>query len=119
MKPKVDVLLTGALAFPRPVTQIDVLLLVGTRLQKGARVFGDRVWLPSSVADLVPSQPRPVTRVPIAWERSYGGGDIQDPKSFEARNPRRLGRCSRSPKVARQASTQLRRSRSADKLRRW
>jgi hypothetical protein len=87
MKPKVDVLLAGALAFPRPTTEIDVLLLVGTRLQKGARVFGDRVWLPSSVADVVPSQPRPVTTVPIAWERSYGGGDVQDPKNCEARNP--------------------------------
>jgi len=87
IKPRVDVLLAGALAFPRPITQIDVLLMVGTRLQKGARVFGDRVWLPSAVADLAPSQPRPVTRVPIAWERAYGGGELENPKNFEARNP--------------------------------
>jgi hypothetical protein len=87
LKPKVDVLLCGALAFVRPVVQTDVLLMVGTRLQKGARVYGDRAWLPGSVANLVPSQPRPVTRVPIAWERSYGGGDPQDPKNLDARNP--------------------------------
>ena len=87
VKPKVDVLLAGALAFPRPITAIDVLLVVGTRLQKGARVHGDRAWVPSTVADIAPSQPRPVTRVPIAWERGYGGGDPQHPKAFEARNP--------------------------------
>ena len=86
-KPRVDVLLCGALAFPRPIAQTDVLLVVGTRLQKGARVYGDRAWLPSTVADLAPSRPRPGTRVPVAWERSYGGGDPQDPKAIEARNP--------------------------------
>ena len=97
MKPKVDVLLVGALAFPRPITQIDSLLVVGTRLQKGVRVFGDRAWLPSTVADLVPSQPRPVTRVPIAWERSYGGGDPEDAKYLDARNPAGSG-VARNPK---------------------
>lgn len=96
-KPKVDVLLAGALAFPRPINQIDVLLLVGTRVQKGARVYGDRVWLPSAVADLVPSQPRPVTRVPIAWERGYGGGDPQDAKFLDPRNPAGSG-VAREPK---------------------
>lgn len=98
MKPEVDILLAGALAFPRPSTEIDVLLVVGTRLQKGARVYGDRAWLPSTVADLIPSQPRPVTRVPIAWERSYGGGDPQDPKAIEARNPAGSG-VSKEPKA--------------------
>jgi hypothetical protein len=98
MKPRVDVLLAGALAFPRPITQIDVLLFVGTRLRKGARVFGDRAWLPSTVADLVPSQPRAVTRVPIAWERSYGGGDPQDAKCIDARNPAGSG-VARNPKT--------------------
>jgi hypothetical protein len=97
-KPKVDVLLAGALAFPRSITQIDVLLLVGTRLQKGARVFGDRAWLPGNVASLVPSQPRPTSRVPIAWERSYGGGDPEDPKFLDARNPAGSG-VAREPKT--------------------
>jgi len=86
-KPKVDVLLAGALAFPRPVVQVDVELSVGSRLLKRARVFGDRAWLPGVVADLTPSQPRPVTRVPIAWERSFGGSDPIDTKCIEPRNP--------------------------------
>jgi hypothetical protein len=86
-KPKLDVLLVGAVAFPQPVTQVDVELAVGNRLCKRARVFGDRVWLPGVAADLVPSQPRPVTRVPIAWERSFGGADPADAKHAEPRNP--------------------------------
>jgi hypothetical protein len=86
-KPKVDVLLAGALAFPQPITQIDVELSVGSRLVKRARVFGDRVWLPAVTAELAPSQPRPVTRVPIAWERCYGGADPVDTKCIEPRNP--------------------------------
>jgi hypothetical protein len=86
-KPKVDVLLAGALAFPQPVTQIDVELSVGSRMVKRARVFGDRAWLPGVMADLTPSQPRPVARVPIAWERCFGGADPVDTKCIEPRNP--------------------------------
>jgi len=38
-KPKPDVLLAGAIVFARPITEIDVELIVGTRLpQAGARV---------------------------------------------------------------------------------
>jgi len=86
-KARLDVLLAGALAFPRPITQIDVELAVGNRLRKRARVFGDRVWLPGMTAELLPSEPRPVTRVPIAWERSFGGADPADAKCVEPRNP--------------------------------
>jgi hypothetical protein len=86
-KAKLDVLLAGALTFPQPITQIDVELAVGNRLCKRARVFGDRVWLPGVTTALVPSEPRPVTRVPIAWERSFGGADPEDPKHAEPRNP--------------------------------
>jgi hypothetical protein len=86
-KAKVDVLLAGALAFPQPVTMVDVQLTVGSRLKKTARVFGDRFWLPGVVADLALSQPRPVMRVPIAWERSFGGSDPEDVKCVEPRNP--------------------------------
>lgn len=86
-KPKLDVLLVGALVFPQPITEADVELALGNRLRKRARVFGDRVWLPGVAADLVPSQPRRTTRVPIAWERSFGGGDPSDPKHSDPRNP--------------------------------
>ena len=86
-KARFDILLAGAIAFPNPIIQIDVELVVGSRLRKRARVYGDRFWLPGVIADLVPSEPRPVSRVPIAWERSYGGSDPDDEKCVEPRNP--------------------------------
>lgn len=87
LKPKVDVLLAGALVFPGETSEAEVELAVGSRILKRARVFGERVWLPGVVADLVPSDPRPLTRVPIAWERSYGGSDPDDPQTAEPLNP--------------------------------
>jgi len=87
MKPRCDVLLVGELTFPQPITMTEVQLTVGSRIDKRTRVFGERAWLPSAVADLVPSQPRPVTAVPIAWERTYGGSDPTDPKCLDGRNP--------------------------------
>jgi hypothetical protein len=87
MKPRCDVLLVGDLRFPQPVTMTEVQLTVGSCINKRARVFGERVWLPSALADLVPSTPKPVTSVPIAWERAYGGSDPTDPRHVDARNP--------------------------------
>jgi hypothetical protein len=69
--------------------QVDVALRVGS-LAKSARVFGDRRWetvmggARISVAD-------PFEKVPLVWERSFGGVDSTpaDPNhhSLEARNP--------------------------------
>jgi hypothetical protein len=87
LKAKVDVLLAGAITFQRPTTETEVELSVGNRLLKRARVFGERFWLPGVIADLMPSEPRPVLRVPIAWERSYGGTDQEEPTRTEPRNP--------------------------------
>jgi hypothetical protein len=86
-KPRLDVLLAGTVAFPRPIAETEIELAVGSRLRKRARVFGDRIWLPGLAADRVPSRPRPVRRVPIAWERSYGGVDPHNPKWIEPGNP--------------------------------
>jgi hypothetical protein len=85
-KPKVDVLLAGAMAFPAATTQADVALSIGGRLRKVVRVFGDRVWLPTGSGP-APSRPAATDRVPIEWERSFGGADPEDPALFEPRNP--------------------------------
>jgi hypothetical protein len=85
-KPRVDVLLVGALAFPQPIIETDVALAVGARLRKAAKVFGDRYWLPSP-SGVVPSRPRPAARVPIHWERSFCGSDPTDSTISEPRNP--------------------------------
>jgi hypothetical protein len=96
-KPRVDVLLKGAIAFRTPVVEIDVSLAVSNRLRKVVRVFGDRVWLPTA-SGVAPSRPRPVDRVPIFWERSFGGTDPTNPGIFDPRNPVGSG-MARSPRT--------------------
>jgi hypothetical protein len=86
-KPRVDVLLEGALAFPGPVDYIEVALEVGRRLQKRVTVWGVRHWVPGPVAELVLSRPKPVKGVAIDWAGSFGGRDANDPKLWEPRNP--------------------------------
>jgi hypothetical protein len=85
-KSKVDVLLLGELAFRSPVTMIDVALSVGNRVRKIVRVTGDRVWQ-SGGGKIAPSRPRAVGRLPIQWERAFGGCDTADSTFFEPRNP--------------------------------
>jgi hypothetical protein len=96
-KPMVDVVLKGAVVFRTPIVEIDVSLALGDRLRKVVRVFGDRVWLPTA-SGVAPSRARPVDRVPILWERSFGGTDPTNPGLFEPRNPVGSG-MARSPRT--------------------
>ena len=90
-KPRVDVLFKGTLTFPAPMTEVDVAVRVGTRLQKAAHVFGARYWLPGVVHDMAPSKPYPTEALPFAWELSFGGMDLQDTRATEPRNPAGTG----------------------------
>ncbi len=92
-----DIALIGH-AYPKRLgdRQVDVEIRVGP-LYKSARVFGDRYWQTArGIAHM--SKPEPFKRIPIAWERSYGGVDLSptNPKhhDHEARNP--VGRGFRS-----------------------
>jgi hypothetical protein len=86
-KPRVDVLIHGAVAYApkgRPITSLFVELHIGfpggpasdvaahdrkqAQLIKSLRVTGDRVWL-----DDAPSDPLPFVSMPLGWERAYGG----------------------------------------------
>lgn len=90
-KPTTDVLINGTAYAPRgrPCQTFDIAMRVDT-LQKNLRVFGDRLWWPS-VAGMQPTPPKPVTEVPIVYERAYGGFDDKDPdprhQRMDARNP--------------------------------
>src|SRR4029077_9268994 len=86
-KPRMDVLLIGEIVFPNPIGETDVTLELGRRLRKTLRVFGDRTWRPGVAADLAPARPKPIARLPIAWEKSFGGTDPKDPTCIERRNP--------------------------------
>lgn len=87
VKPATDVVLLGHARAPDgPVTQLDVGLRVGP-LHKVARVFGDRVWAVTRGSCVV-SRPLPFERMPLVWERAFGGRDPDAPDTaFEPRNP--------------------------------
>jgi hypothetical protein len=54
-KPRVDVLIVGALAFPVPVRQVEVTLVVGSRLRKVVRVLDEPTATPSTSWAIRPS----------------------------------------------------------------
>jgi hypothetical protein len=79
IKPAVDVLVTGHAHAPggRPATAMQVVVrLRGARtsFQRELAVFGDRTWQGGVVA-LAPSAPAPFTKIPLTWERAFGGPD--------------------------------------------
>jgi hypothetical protein len=90
-----DVIVNGSAYAPygRPVTQLDVTLTVNNR-KKTLRVFGDRVWQHSALG-LSISQPIPFIKLPIVYERAFGGSDgrASDPNQndWEPRNPVGVG----------------------------
>ena len=93
-KPGTDVVLVGHAYPDRPgARQVDVGLRVGP-VQKTIRVFGDRYWT-SQLGFFRASNPTPIERVPLIWERAFGGWDrtATDPAEHRAeqRNPVGVG----------------------------
>ena len=89
-KPSTDVVLIGSAHAPggRPCTRLDVVLKVG-KVAKTVRVFGDRRWERGLVSPRA-SEPAPFERVPLVYERSFGGTDATVRES-ERRNPVGVG----------------------------
>lgn len=89
-KPATDVALVGSAVAPRKgTTEMLVGFQVGP-VQKGVRVVGDRVWF-KTLGNVSMTHPLPFERVPLQWERAFGGWDrsAPDPRhhTFEPRNP--------------------------------
>lgn len=90
-KATTDILLHGHAYAPRGrhVSEVEVLMKVGP-IQKTLRVVGDRVWKPG-VLSLTLTEPKPFLKMPIIYERAFGGTDRRshDPKkhAWERRNP--------------------------------
>lgn len=86
-----DVLLHGHAYAPNGdlKTYLDIGMRVGPVI-KVLRVFGDRVWTTSG-GSVSLSAPRPFFKMPIVWERAYGGIDAKaDPQlepAWDGRNP--------------------------------
>lgn len=79
-KPGTDVALVGSAHAPEGelVTQVDVMLSIAER-SKILRVFGDRQWK-RGLIDIYPGKPAPFSRMPLTWERSFGGVHLDNPK---------------------------------------
>jgi hypothetical protein len=89
-KPATDVVLIGhACAIEGSATEVLVRSRVG-RLDKAVRVTGDRYWV-RSLGSLSMSYPEPFEKVPLVYERAFGGWDRSHPDPdkhrFEPRNP--------------------------------
>jgi hypothetical protein len=88
-KSATDIMMSGyACSFKeQPVRQLDVHLSVGS-INKTVRVFGDRCWQSGAL-----TQPQPFTKMPLVYERAFGGVDIheQQVRSCEERNPVGVG----------------------------
>jgi hypothetical protein len=89
-----DVVVNGhAWASRSGVTEMTVGVRVGS-MQKQAAVVGDRLWF-KSMGQVSASKPRPFEKIPLRWERAFGGWDRShaDPSRHvcEARNPIGVG----------------------------
>ncbi|WNG34737.1 DUF2169 domain-containing protein [Archangium violaceum] len=94
IKPATDVVLVGHACAPAPgTTEVLVALQVGP-VRKAVRVVGERVWF-KSMGSISMTKPRPFERIPLRYERAFGGWDRTDPDpakhGFEPRNPVGVG----------------------------
>jgi len=85
-KPTTDVILVGHAYAPggHPVSALDAGFRIGP-LEKLLRITGDRTW-----GALGPSAPAPFDRMPIVYERAFGGGDPRSAhpeRDWDWRNP--------------------------------
>lgn len=89
-KPTTDIVLNATAYAPhgRPSTSFQVEVRIG-EVHKVLRVVGDRRWSDAMLEEV--TEPEPVTRVPIVYERAYGGYDHRDPdparQRMDTRNP--------------------------------
>jgi len=92
-KPGTDCVLQGHAIAPRPATQVDVGFRVGP-LTKIARVTGDRIW-ESGLFGARISTPKAFERIPLVYERAFGGWDRTPEKAelhqCEPQNPIGIG----------------------------
>jgi hypothetical protein len=91
-KQAVDLIVTGHAVAPRgrAVTEMQIGVRMGD-VRKALVVCGDRFWK-SGVAGRRPSSPRPFERMPVVYERAFGGGALASrATAFEPRNPVGVG----------------------------
>ncbi len=83
-KPGTDCILLGYAWAPKMgVGSVDVNFGVGP-VRKTVRVFGERIWM-KCLGKVSMSKPAPFEKIPLLWERAFGGADTSwpDPKDHE------------------------------------
>lgn len=99
-KVNTDVVLNGHAYAPggRPASHVDVRLKLAD-VDKTLRVFGDRIWK-RSMLGLSTTDPQPFEKLPITFERAFGGRDPGPTASphgaWDERNPVGVGFALRS-----------------------
>lgn len=93
-KPATDVVLLGSAVAPKPgTTEVVVAFQVGPA-RTGVRVLGDRAFF-KSVGSVGMTKPVAFERIPLRWERAFGGWDRSNPDEKkherEPRNPVGVG----------------------------
>ncbi|MFP2926887.1 DUF2169 domain-containing protein [Pyxidicoccus sp. 3LG] len=93
-KPATDVVLVGHAHAPASsISELQVTLQVGS-LARSLNVVGERVWF-RSMGSVTATKPHPFERMPLVYERAYGGWDRSAPDpsqhTFEPRNPVGVG----------------------------
>jgi hypothetical protein len=85
-KPRTDLYLNALAHAPegRPATEV-LVGLTAPRVNKSLVVRGDRVWERNLMGHLEPTPPLPFLRMPLVYERAYGGYDQQDPDPSQHR----------------------------------
>jgi hypothetical protein len=90
-KPGTDVIVVGETTAPdgQPMLQLQVSISIAGRVCHLA-VFGDRQW-DKGLMYTKPGQPKPFTRMPLVYERAFGGGCEIEGKNkrlaYEEKNP--------------------------------
>ena len=91
-KTRTDIILQAHAYSPdgKPTDRVDVRVKVQRVIDKSLRVHGDRLWK-RRFFGIKLTAPKPFTRMPILYERAFGGTDreAKDPKRhrWEPRNP--------------------------------
>jgi len=89
-RPATDLVLVGSAVAQKPgTTEMLVAFQVGT-LKKGVKVLGDRAFF-KAAGSVGLTKPVPFERIPLQWERAFGGWDRTHPDEkkhdYERRNP--------------------------------
>ena len=94
-KPATDIILNGHAYAPKgkPAFEVDATMQVAG-ITKTVRAYGDRTW-ERGFAGMKMTDPQPFVKMPIVYERAFGGGDksssdVKNPR-WERRNPVGVG----------------------------